>query len=185
MGIRPLCAIIGISVLAACGGSQEAAETEDSGVLDDAAMMDEPTEVVMTLRDVLESDDNFSTLVTALEASDLLVTLEEEGPLTIFAPSNAAFAALPSAFSVDVLTAESNKAVLRDLLAYHVLSSKVPSDDIEGKSFTATAVNGDPLDIDGTGSVMSVSGAAVVMPDLEAENGVIHVIDTVLLPPAS
>lgn len=185
MGIRPLCAMICVSVLAACGGSQEATDTEDNGVVEDIAATDDVVEVVMTLRDVLESDDNFSTLVTALEASDLLVTLQEEGPLTIFAPSNAAFDALPAAFSVEVLTAESNKAVLRDLLAFHVLSSKVPSYDIEGKSFTATAVNGDPLDIDGTGPVISVSGAAVVMPDLEAENGVIHVIDTVLLPPAN
>ncbi|MEM0928814.1 MAG: fasciclin domain-containing protein [Pseudomonadota bacterium] len=185
--MRAVCAALGFGVLTACGGAPDDAVETDQALVADAAVPKDTSEVEepQTLRDVLENDDSFSTLVAALDASDLLVTLEEEGPLTIFAPNNAAFDALPAAVSVDVLTAESNKAVLRDLLAYHVLSSAMPSYDIDGRAFTAMAVNGDPLQIDGTGPVISVSGAAIVMQDLEAENGIIHVIDAVLLPPAN
>ena len=136
-----------------------------------------------TLRDVLEGDERFSILVAALQASDLLITVDEEGPLTVFAPSNAAFEELPSALSVDVLTAPENKTVLRDLLAYHVVSRELSTLELQGQRLTVPAVNGDPLIIDGQGAVISVGGAVVVVADIKAANGVIHVIDTVLLPP--
>ncbi|MEO1657526.1 MAG: fasciclin domain-containing protein [Pseudomonadota bacterium] len=187
MDVKFVLLATGCAILAACGGAPEGAGevVEEADLEASPQAVADDVEISMTLRDVLESDERFSTLVAALDASDLLVTLEEEGPLTIFAPNNAAFESLPSGVSLEVLTAEANKAILRDLLAYHVLSAEVPSYDIEGRSFDATAVNGDPLQIDGTGPVISVSGAAVVLPDLQAENGVIHVIDTVLLPPAN
>ncbi|MEO1042893.1 MAG: fasciclin domain-containing protein [Pseudomonadota bacterium] len=187
MVTRVLALLSGLTVLAACGGT-----TDDEALTQNQDLASETLEQVVeeeavpaTLRDLLEADERFSTLVAALTASDLLVTLEEEGPLTILAPNNAAFDALPSALSIDVLTAEENKAVLRDLLAYHVLSTDVSSKDLQGRVVTINAVNGDPLTIDATGPVISIGDGVVVITDLQAVNGVVHVIDTVLLPPAN
>ncbi|MEM7740190.1 MAG: fasciclin domain-containing protein [Pseudomonadota bacterium] len=187
MIMRFLTLLSGLAALAACGGAsveEISTETPERADGDPAAVIEDTTEAV-TLRDLLEAEERFSTLVAALAASDLLVTLEEEGPLTLLAPNNAAFEALPSALSLEVLTSEDNKTVLRDLLAYHVLSTELSSLDLQGRLVTMNAVNGDSLTIDATGPVISVGSGVVVIPDLEAVNGVIHVIDTVLLPPAN
>lgn len=131
--------------------------------------------------DIAAGDEQFSTLVTALKAADLVDTLKGDGPFTVFAPTNDAFAALPAGTLDDLLKPE-NKATLQAVLTYHVLGSKVMSKDIAGTTAAPETVQGDTLAIDATDGV-TVNGATVVKADIKASNGVIHVIDAVLLPP--
>ena len=122
---------------------------------------------------------SFKTLVAAVTAADLGATLKSEGPFTVFAPTDDAFAKLPAG-TVDELIKPENKAKLAAILTLHVLSGKVMSSDITGP-ITPTSVNGETLSIE-TANGVTVNGAKVVAADIEASNGVIHVIDTVLLP---
>lgn len=122
---------------------------------------------------------SFKTLVAAVTAADLGATLKGTGPFTVFAPSDDAFAKLPAG-TVEDLVKPSNKAKLAAILTLHVVSGKVMAADIKGLMQPAS-VNGETLDID-TANGVTVNGAKVVTADVEASNGVIHVIDTVLLP---
>ncbi len=122
---------------------------------------------------------SFSTLVAAVEAADLVDTLKGDGPFTVFAPTDEAFAALPEG-TVDNLLKPENKDQLVAVLTYHVVPGKVMSGDITG-DMAATTVQGTDVDISTEGGVM-VDGAKVVTADVEASNGVIHVIDAVILP---
>ena len=134
------------------------------------------------LRDIVDtavSAGSFNTLVAAVTAADLGATLKGAGPFTVFAPTDDAFAKLPAG-TVDDLVKPENKAKLAAILTLHVVSGKVMSSDITGPMSPAS-VNGETLSIATTGGV-TVNGATVVTPDVEASNGVIHVIDTVLLP---
>ncbi len=123
---------------------------------------------------------SFETLVAAVTAAGLVDTLKGEGPFTVFAPTDDAFAALPDG-TVEELLKPENKDQLTSILTLHVVPAKVMSGDIAGKTLTANSVNGAELMIDATDGVM-VSGAKVVQADIEASNGVIHVIDKVILP---
>jgi uncharacterized surface protein with fasciclin (FAS1) repeats len=123
---------------------------------------------------------SFSTLLAAAEAAGLVETLTGEGPLTVFAPTDEAFAALPEG-TVESLLMEENQEQLVDILTYHVVSGAVMSGDLSD-GMEATAVNGDTLTVDLSDGVM-INDATVTTADIEASNGVIHVIDTVLLPP--
>lgn len=120
-----------------------------------------------------------STLVTAVQAADLVETLQSEGPFTVFAPTNDAFAALPDG-TLESLLEESNKGQLVDILTYHVVPGKVMSSDLSD-GMTATTVQGQEITI-GVGDGVTVDGANVVQADVEASNGVVHVIDAVILP---
>jgi uncharacterized surface protein with fasciclin (FAS1) repeats len=134
-------------------------------------------------RDIVEtaaSNDQFSTLVTAVQAAGLVETLKGDGPFTVFAPTNEAFAKLPAG-TVENLLKPENKAQLVAVLTYHVVPGKVMSADLAGKKTMATTVQGSAVDIDATSGV-KVDNATVVAADIEADNGVIHVIDTVILP---
>lgn len=122
----------------------------------------------------------FSTLVAAVQAADLVDTLKSDGPFTVFAPSDDAFAALPEG-TVENLLKPENKDQLIAILTYHVVAGKVMAADVSGAEVTASSVQGGDLEIDGTDGV-KVNGATVTMADIEASNGVIHVIDTVILP---
>jgi len=122
----------------------------------------------------------FNTLVAAVEAADLVETLKGDGPFTVFAPSDEAFAALPEGTVEDLLKPE-NKDQLAAILTMHVVSGKVMASDIAGAESTASSVQGADLMIDGTDGV-TVNGATVTQADIEASNGVIHVIDQVILP---
>ncbi len=124
---------------------------------------------------------NFTTLVAAVEAAGLVETLKGPGPFTVFAPTDAAFAALPAGTVEDLLKPE-NKKKLADILTYHVLAGKVMAADV--KTMMAKTANGKELDIKVTDGNVTVNDAKVVKTDVTASNGVIHVIDTVLLPPA-
>lgn len=120
----------------------------------------------------------FTTLVAAVTAAGLVDTLKSEGPFTVFAPTDEAFAALPEG-TVDSLLADPE--ALAAILTYHVVAGKVMSGDLSD-GMTAATVNGADVTIMTEGGVM-VNGANVVTADIEASNGVIHVIDTVLMPP--
>lgn len=122
----------------------------------------------------------FSTLVAAVDAADLVETLKGEGPFTVFAPTDEAFAALPAGTVEDLLKPE-NKDQLVAVLTYHVVPGKVMSTDIAGQSLEVASVQGSELAINAMNGV-TVDGASVVSADIEASNGVIHVIDQVILP---
>lgn len=132
--------------------------------------------------DIAASDSQFSTLVTAVKAAGLVDTLKGEGPFTVFAPTNEAFAALPEG-TLDNLLKPENKDQLVAVLTYHVLGDKVPSSAIAGKELSTATVQGEEVAIDATDGV-KVAGANVIKADIMASNGVIHVIDAVILPPS-
>ena len=123
---------------------------------------------------------NFTTLVAAVEAAGLVETLKGEGPFTVFAPTDAAFAALPAGTVEDLLKPE-NKDKLVAILTYHVVPGKVMSTDLS-EGLKAATVQGGEVTITLEGGP-KVNGATISGPDVEASNGVIHVIDAVILPP--
>ncbi|HSM42205.1 MAG TPA: fasciclin domain-containing protein [Afifellaceae bacterium] len=125
----------------------------------------------------------FETLVAAAKAAGLVETLKGEGPYTVFAPTDAAFAALPEG-TVESLLKPENKDKLTAILTYHVVPGKVMSGDIAGKELTPKTVQGEMVDINAKEGVM-IDGAKVVTADIEASNGVIHVIDAVIMPDAA
>lgn len=122
---------------------------------------------------------SFNTLVAAVKAAGLVETLSGEGPFTVFAPTDKAFAALPAG-TVESLLLPENKAKLISILTYHVVPAKVKAKDV--KSGEAPTVNGQTVTIEVSQSGVSVEGAKVIKTDVMASNGVIHVIDKVILP---
>ena len=122
----------------------------------------------------------FTTLARALQAAGLVDTLKGPGPFTVFAPTDAAFAKLPPG-TLDALLA--NPAQLRAVLTYHVVPGRVTAAQVVGLS-TATTVQGEPLRISAAGGTVRINSATVTQADIMASNGVIHVVDTVLLPPS-
>lgn len=133
----------------------------------------------MDIVDTAAGAGSFNTLVAAVEAAGLVETLKGEGPFTVFAPTDEAFAALPEGTVEDLLKPE-NKDQLTAILTYHVVPGKVMSTDLSN-NMMATTVQGGDVTIMTEGGVM-VNGANVVQADIEASNGVIHVIDAVILP---
>lgn len=123
---------------------------------------------------------SFSTLAAALEAGDLVVTLKSDGPFTVFAPTDEAFAKLPEG-TVESLLLPENKEQLVAILTYHVVPGKVMAADVVELD-SATTVNGADLSIKVEGAMVFVNDAQVVATDVMASNGVIHVVDTVILP---
>ena len=130
--------------------------------------------------DTAVSAGKFNTLVAAVKAAGLVDTLKGPGPFTVFAPTDEAFAKLPKGTVEDLLRPE-NKAKLVGILTYHVLPSKVMAADITGKKMGAKTVQGTDLAVDATSGV-KINAANVVTADVGASNGVIHIIDAVLLP---
>lgn len=141
--------------------------------------MTDSTTALHDIVDTAVAAGSFNTLVAAVTAADLGATLKSEGPFTVFAPTDDAFAKLPAG-TVDELVKPENKAKLTAILTLHVVAGKVMSSDITGP-MTPASVNGETLSID-TANDVTVNDAKVVTADVEASNGVIHVIDTVLLP---
>ena len=130
--------------------------------------------------DTAVSAGSFNTLATALKAAGLVETLKGPGPFTVFAPTDEAFAKLPAG-TLDSLLKPENKAKLAGILTYHVVSGKVMAADVV-KLSNAKTVNGQSVKIAVNGGKVTVDGANVVKTDIAASNGVIHVIDAVLLP---
>ena len=137
-----------------------------------------------TIVDVAAGNSTFSTLVAAIGAADLATTLSGSGPFTVFAPTDAAFKKLPTG-TVESLIKPENKAQLVSILTYHVVSGKVLSGDVvklNGKN--VKTVNGATVRVTVKNGKVMVNNANVTAVDVQASNGVIHVIDSVLLPPA-
>jgi len=159
--------------LTACGGEAANKPASDATTQSGA----------MTKKDILETAEGagqFKTLLAAIKAADLEGTLRGPGPFTVFAPTDEAFAKLPAG-TVDSLLKPENKAKLQAVLTYHVVSGKVPSSEAT-KLTSAKTVNGKELKLSATGGGLKVDNATVVKADIEASNGVIHVIDAVVLP---
>ncbi len=166
-------ALVAVALMAALTLSACSSDSEET--MDTAA--EETT--VGTIVDVAVGAGNFTTLVAAVTAADLVETLSGEGPFTVFAPTDEAFAALPEGV-LDALLLPENKALLAQILTYHVVSGKVMAADI---------TDGDVATVEGsnvmlvTTSGVKVNDANVVSADVMASNGVIHAIDAVILPP--
>ncbi|MDO6540211.1 fasciclin domain-containing protein [Alteromonas stellipolaris] len=130
--------------------------------------------------DTAASKEMFSTLVAAVEAADLVDTLKGKGPFTVFAPTNKAFSKLPEG-TVEMLLKPENKALLSQVLTYHVVSGSVMAEDVMSLTSAATVEGTDITVVTAMGKVM-INDATVIKADVKTSNGVIHVIDTVLLP---
>ena len=132
----------------------------------------------MNIVEVAVSAGSFNTLVAAVQAAGLVETLSGEGPFTVFAPTDEAFAAIPEA---DLNALLADKDALTAVLTYHVVSGKVMASDVVNLD-SAKTVNGQSVDIAVTDGKVMIDGAQVVTADVEASNGVIHVINKVILP---
>ena len=166
-------AVVAVALIAALTLSACGSDSEES--------MDMATEetTVGTIVDVAVSAGNFTTLVAAVTAADLVETLSGTGPFTVFAPTDEAFAALPAGV-LDALLLPENKALLAQILTYHVVSGMVMAADVTDGD--VATVEGSTIKLSTMGGV-TVNGATVVAADVPASNGVIHAIDAVILPP--
>ncbi|MFZ9175879.1 MAG: fasciclin domain-containing protein [Ilumatobacteraceae bacterium] len=162
-------AVVACLSLVACG-------TDESTVVDTTAPMEAPMESDIVA--VASSTEGFSTLVAALTAG-LVETLQGEGPFTVFAPNDEAFAALPAGL-LDKLLLPENVDTLTAILTYHVVAGKVGSMDVVAGD--VPSVEGSSITL-GTTDGVQVNDAMVILADVEASNGVIHVIDKVIVPP--
>ena len=137
-----------------------------------------------TAADIVEtavSNGSFKTLTAALQAAGLVETLKGKGPYTVFAPTDEAFKKLPAG-TVETLLKPENKAQLPKVLTYHVVAGNVMSGDLKGKTTNAKTVEGSAVRIDASGNAVKVDDAVVTQADVSASNGVIHVIDRVIMP---
>jgi uncharacterized surface protein with fasciclin (FAS1) repeats len=146
-----------------------------------ASAMNHGNHATKDIVDTAVAAGSFKTLAAALTAAGLVDTLKGPGPFTVFAPTDAAFAKLPPGL-VETLLKPENKAQLTSILTYHVVPGKVPASAVAGKVTDAKTVNGATINVNGTSGV-KVNDATVITADVQASNGVIHVIDTVLIPP--
>ena len=137
--------------------------------------------VSLDIVDTAASNEDFSTLVAAVKAAELVDALKGEGPLTVFAPTNAAFATLPEGTLDDLLKPE-NKEQLQSILTYHVVAGKIMASDIAEGTTTVTTLQGTTFDVVNDENGVRVDGANVTATDIKTSNGVIHVIDAVILP---
>lgn len=135
----------------------------------------------MDIVDLASSQDNLSTLVAAVKAAGLVETLKGDGPFTVFAPTNEAFEALPAG-TLEMLLKPENKDKLVAILTYHVVSGEVESTGLSDGMSVAT-VEGNEIDVAIEGESVMINEASVVSADVAASNGVVHVIDQVILPP--
>lgn len=143
------------------------------------AQAEKSAKAAPTIVDIAASNENFTTLVAAAKAAGLVETLSGEGPFTVFAPTDEAFKKLPAG-TVESLLKPENKGKLAAVLKYHVVSGKVMAADV--KPGKVTTVQGSKATIKTTDGKVTIDGANVVKTDIVASNGVIHVIDAVILP---
>ncbi len=168
-------AIASAMLLAACGSDDSGSDTTMGG--SDTTMPAEAGTIV----DVAVATEGFSTLVDAVTAADLVAILSGEGPFTVFAPTDAAFAALPEGVLAKLLLPE-NKAILVQILTYHVVAGKVGSADLSAGD--VASVEGSNITVAIADGKVTLNGSSnVITADVAASNGVIHAIDAVILPP--
>jgi uncharacterized surface protein with fasciclin (FAS1) repeats len=171
-------AILALS-LAACAGQN--GQMSGSGMDGGMNGGDQMAKADKSIVEIASGDERFSTLVTAVKKANLAGTLDSGGPFTVFAPTNAAFDKLPQD-QLNALLQPENRDKLRSILTYHVVPGRVMAGDIAGKQLQADTVNGAKLPIDATGGSVSAGNATVIKTDIKASNGVIHVVDSVILP---
>ncbi|HEY5886344.1 MAG TPA: fasciclin domain-containing protein [Acidimicrobiales bacterium] len=181
--------LAGALVLAACGDDDESAEsTETAETATETTMAPTETTVADPTMDIVETATaagDFTSLVAAVEAAGLVETLQGDGPYTVFAPTDEAFSAALEdlGLTADELLADTE--TLASILTYHVVEGEVPAADVVGLDGQAVpTVNGADVEITVDGETVMVNDATVTTTDIFATNGVIHVIDSVLLPPA-
>lgn len=184
MKIKLFALLVGFTLLlAACAPVATEAPTEVPTVEPTAIPTEEPVEE-KSIVDIAVEDGRFTTLVAALQAAELVETLQGEGPFTVFAPTDDAFAALPEG-TLDSLLLPENKQQLTDILLYHVVAGEVLAADVVGLDGqmvdTALAEKQIAIKVD-MGDVYLNETVKVIITDIVASNGVIHVIDAVLLP---
>ena len=182
-----LTALVTVSALAlgACGSSSKS--TASSSTTTERMSSETTAPAAQTIVEIAAGNPDFSTLVSAVKAAGLAETLSGAGPYTVFAPTNEAFAKLPAG-TLDTLLEPANKEKLAAILTYHVVAGDVMAKDVKpgpvttvnGATFTVSTDGGNVILTDGQGNK-----SKVVKTDIVASNGVIHVIDTVLLPPTS
>ncbi|MCL0043236.1 fasciclin domain-containing protein [Dehalococcoidia bacterium] len=170
--------LIGVT-LVACSGNTT---TEEEAVVEPTVVAEvEPTqEVSKTIVDIAVGDGRFATLVTALQAAELDTVLSGEGPFTVFAPTDDAFGKLPEGTVESLLETIPE---LKNILLYHVVSGNVLAADVVSLE-SAVTLQGESVSISVMGDVVKINDSQVIITDLQGSNGIIHVIDTVLLPPA-
>jgi uncharacterized surface protein with fasciclin (FAS1) repeats len=174
-------AAVGAFALVACTPT-ETAPVEPAAVETPVEpVVEEPAPAPTTVVDIAAGNPDFSTLVAAVQAAGLVETLASEGPFTVFAPTNAAFAALPAG-TLDSLLLPENKEQLAAILTYHVVPGKVMAADLPATATDVATVNTATVSVVAAPEGATVNGAKITAADIEASNGVIHVIDTVLLP---
>lgn len=168
--------------LTGCAAAEEAPEPVEETVVEEEPMAEEPMEEMGpgTIVDVAVEAGTFTTLAAALEAAGLVETLQGEGPFTVFAPTDDAFAALPEGL-LEALLLPENVDVLTAILTYHVVPGAVFAADVTAGD--VATVEGSTIAIDTANGVVLNGSATVTTADVEASNGVIHVIDAVILPP--
>ena len=182
---KSLIAGLAVAALALSGCAAETEEAIDEVeeiVVEEVEEVEEPAveeEGPGTIVDVAVGAGTFTTLVAAVQAAGLVDTLSGEGPFTVFAPTDEAFAALPDGL-VEALLLEENLDVLVQILTYHVVSGAVFSTDVT--TGDVASVEGSTIAVEVTDAGVTVNGANVTAVDIEASNGVIHVIDQVILP---
>jgi transforming growth factor-beta-induced protein len=183
--IRTLAALLALTfIAAACSDDDDAAESESTTT--EAMAEDEgTTEEAGTIVEVATAAGDFTTLVAAADAAGLVETLSGEGPFTVFAPTDDAFAAALADLDLTAEELLADTELLTSVLTYHVVAGEVLSTDVvtmDGES--VVTVNGAEITIGVDGETVTVNEATVIAVDIDASNGVIHVIDAVLLPPA-
>lgn len=176
-------ALMILPVAVGCGTQVDDTVVEEPALETVEADIEEPAEDAAaegdTIVDVASANGSFNTLVAAIQAADLVETLSGEGPFTVFAPTDEAFEALPEGV-LDKLLLPENQGVLVQILTYHVVSGEVPASAVE--TGVVPTVEGTELDVVADDSGVTVDGANVVTTDVVASNGIIHVIDAVLIP---
>lgn len=181
----PVVLIAGALILSSgCTDEAELADTaEETAPSADAAspMADTAAANAATLIEVLEQHDELNTLVLALDTTGLAQTLRTQGPFTLFAPTDAAFDALPAS-RMDALLKPSNHQQLTDMLTRHLVDGRLPASELRDGEML-TSLSGDLLPITTSGRRVHIGDATVIQNDLRATNGIIHVIDGVLAPP--
>jgi len=163
--------------VAACGDDDD--ETTTSGAATTEQTTGSGAEAGENVVQVAQGTPDLSTLVEALTAAELAKTLEGPGPFTVFAPTNEAFEALGDTLST--LLEPANQEELAEVLTYHVVPGELTASELSDGQMLET-IQGDSLEVKIEGEEVTVNGAAVVTPDVEASNGVVHVIDEVLTP---
>lgn len=171
-----------LSFTAACGQPQTAPESSaPPTVVESTPTVVTPREPA-TIVAAATADPRLTTLVSALTAAGLTETLSGPGPFTVFAPTNEAFAAVNT--QVQTLLTNTDKAPLTRVLTYHVVPGRIMAADLTGRTATPATVAGPTLSVAATATGVQVGGANVTQADIVVGNGVIHIIDKVLLPPA-